>query len=47
MMRFRGPAQVIDLIELISSLSKRHSDPSCPIIHGNEIITARRMRPDR
>lgn len=39
MMRFGGLAQAMNLIKLISSLSKHHSDPSCPIIHGNGIIT--------
>lgn len=47
MMRFSGPAQAIDSIELISSLSKHHRDPSCPIIHGNGIITARHVGPGR
>lgn len=46
MMRFDWPAQAMNLIKLISSLSKHHSDPSCPIIHGNGIITARRAGPD-
>lgn len=47
MMRFGGLAQAMNLIKLISSLSKHHSDPSCPIIHGNGIITLRCMVPDR
>lgn len=42
-MRFGGLAQAMNLIKLISSLSKHHSDPPCPIIHGNGIITVRCM----
>lgn len=46
-MRFGGLAQAMNLIKLISSLSKHHSDPPCPIIHCNGIITVRCMGPDR
>lgn len=46
-MRFGGPAQAMNLIKLISSLSKHRSDPPCPIIQGNGIITPRCMGPDR
>lgn len=41
-MRFRGFGRPVDLIKLISSLSKRHGASGPAIIHGPGVITDRR-----